>query len=599
MPFRAVTTSRVLALLLLCFVLAKGHRAVAQTTAATHLQVVVGTGAAGVSDGSALQASFLMPGALAFGPDGTLYVADTAAQRIRAVSGGGYVRTVAGGGEMAASGLWVDGGFRDGPALQARFFRPSGLAVDRDGSIYVADTFNHCIRLIRGGIVSTVAGKCGTAGSSDGPPGISLMQYPRGLALSTNGTLYIADEGNGIRGLDRNNNLATYQFPAALNLKNATGISAIDTPAETYLFIADQNQLVRYATKSFTLQRSTVLFGFGLQAGHPYAVAALNPSSVVYTDLLDGSVRYTESFAPTPPDEQFHAQYIGATPTVNAPLGITGRRGGFSAPMGVAVRDGRMAIADAIQRKVFVETLSDQRRIYNTSVGAFESASPRTYRIAVQGNSFLWYATGFSDSIPGQLEKDLNDSGAAGRTLRVTPLVEPCPDAEILSSGVTDYAILIVNSFLTYCTGEFFQNNMVTQSPGPWQQQVRDRLKTVVSALNAAHVPVLLVLIPFPIEVAANENLYSVEDAGRYPFAPPDSPVLTSDYSAAEKNWLETLNGTGAPVLNLFPAIREYERKPHSDSLYGTGDFHPSAAGRRLMAQALAAYLERMKPWHR
>ena len=118
-----------------------------------------------------------MPGAVTFGPDGTLYVADTAAQRIRAISNGGYVRTVAGSGDIAPSGLWVEGGFRDGPALQSHFFGPSGLAVDRDGSIYAADTFNHCIRLLRGGIVSTVGGQCGTAGSADGPAGSSLMKY--------------------------------------------------------------------------------------------------------------------------------------------------------------------------------------------------------------------------------------------------------------------------------------------------------------------------------------------------------------------------------------------------------------------------------------
>lgn len=574
--------------------------AIAQTTAPAHVRMIVGSGAAGFADGAAQQATFLMPGALAFDPAGNLYVADTAAQRIRAIAPSGVVRTIAGGGSLTSSGLWVDGGFRNGPALEARFYRPSGLAVAKDGSVYVADTFNHCIRVIRAGNVTTAAGQCGTAGSTDGPAAISLLSYPRGLAFGPDGTLYIADMGNGIRGLDRADNLVTYPFASDLSMKTATDVAIANSASDTYLFIANQERLMRYGIRSYKMATILAPYGFGLHLGHPYAVAAVSDRSIVYSDLVDGSVRYAEDFEPMPPEAQLHAQYIGTTPQVDAPLGITGRRGGFSAPMGLAARsDGRVAIADAIQRKIVLEDIDARRHIYNTGLEGFDSKA-NEYRIGIQGNSFLWYATGFADSIAGVLETRLHADGVPkSKRVRVASLAEPCPDAEVLASGVVDFTILIANSFLTYCTGDFFRDNMVAQSAGPWQAGVHAKVKGFVASLTRAHVPVVIVLIPFPLEVAPGEDLHSVENVGHYPFTAPGSPTLTSDYRSAEQNWLNTLRDVGAPVINMFPVFRNYERKAHVDSLYGTGDFHPSAEGRRLVGEALADYLEKSKPWER
>jgi len=227
--------------------------ALAQTTASAQIDLLSGTGFPGYADGPADRATFLLPSALAFSADGTLYVADAAAQRIRAISPTGFVRTIAGGGELTDSGLWVDGGFRDGAAFSARFNRPYGIAVRPDGAIYVADTFNHCIRLIRSDVVSTIAGRFGTAVTADGPLHRNLMQYPRVLSVGADCSLYTADPKHGVRTLSRNGLLRTLPPPRSLDFKTATGIAATDSAGETQLDIANADQLIRYGVRSHTV----------------------------------------------------------------------------------------------------------------------------------------------------------------------------------------------------------------------------------------------------------------------------------------------------------------------------------------------------------
>ncbi len=140
--------------------------------------------------------------ALAVDAQGGIYLADTINHMIRKVGPDGNVRAFAGA---------FESGSADGPDSQARFSRPAGIAVDRDGTVFVADAGNHDIRRIApDGRVTTLAGCAGEPGSADGLGPDARFRRPMGLALAEDGTLFVADTGNGlIRRIARDGTVAT------------------------------------------------------------------------------------------------------------------------------------------------------------------------------------------------------------------------------------------------------------------------------------------------------------------------------------------------------------------------------------------------------
>lgn len=143
-------------------------------------------GVSGFADGPGKEARFNGPVGLALDQDGTIFVADTYNDRIRAISPAGVVRTLAGGGEP---------GFRDGTGEEARFDTPCGIAIARDGGLLIADTGNHRIRRVgRDGRVSTLAGT-GAAAIVDGEPGAAGFYQPLAIAVLAADRYYVADAG--------------------------------------------------------------------------------------------------------------------------------------------------------------------------------------------------------------------------------------------------------------------------------------------------------------------------------------------------------------------------------------------------------------------
>ncbi len=140
----------------------------------------------GFVDGVGGDARFHTPSGLAIDAAGTLYVADTGNHAIRAIGIDGRVTTLAGTGAA---------GFADGPALQARFHAPTGVAVDAAGRVYVADGFNDRIRVIEQGVVRTLAGD-GRPGLEDGPGASARFDTPGGVAVDADGIVWVADTGN-------------------------------------------------------------------------------------------------------------------------------------------------------------------------------------------------------------------------------------------------------------------------------------------------------------------------------------------------------------------------------------------------------------------
>lgn len=160
--------------------------------AAGKISAAAGSGAAGYVDGEAAAAAFRTPSFAATDAKGNVYISDTDNHAIRKFAGG-KLTTLAGNGEA---------GYMDGEQSKARFNSPTGIAVDAEGSVYVADTLNHVIRRITPeGVVSTFAGQAPSGETGDyvdGTAAEARFNEPTGLAFDEAGRLFVADSGNHV-----------------------------------------------------------------------------------------------------------------------------------------------------------------------------------------------------------------------------------------------------------------------------------------------------------------------------------------------------------------------------------------------------------------
>ncbi|MDM0032322.1 NHL repeat-containing protein [Variovorax sp. J22P271] len=165
---------------------------VRKVTPAGDVITLAGSGIAGFADGTGATASFGQAYGIATDAVGNVYVADSGNNRIRKITPGGVVTTLAGSGQIGAT---------DGAGSAASFNGPGGLTVDRDGNVYVADTGNSLLRKITpAGVVSTLAGQTGVPGAQNGIGAAATFKQPYGVTVDVVGNLYVADTfGNLIR----------------------------------------------------------------------------------------------------------------------------------------------------------------------------------------------------------------------------------------------------------------------------------------------------------------------------------------------------------------------------------------------------------------
>ncbi|MEH6436175.1 NHL repeat-containing protein [Massilia sp. DD77] len=188
-------------------------------------------GSEGFADGKGTAAAFDTPSALALDHQGNLLVADTGNHAIRKVAPDGSVTTLAGGGAP---------GYLDGVGRAARFNGPVGVAVDAAGIVYVADTYNDRIRRIGpDGSVTTIAGN-GKPGKLDGPALEAAFDTPSAIAAALDGTLYVADTGNhAVRMIGRDGLVSTVAAPLETErrpmLRRPVGVAVT---RDGYLYIA-------------------------------------------------------------------------------------------------------------------------------------------------------------------------------------------------------------------------------------------------------------------------------------------------------------------------------------------------------------------------
>jgi hypothetical protein len=324
-----------------------------ESTLAGGLTIVAGSGVQGYSGdgGPATSAQLNEPQGVAIGPDGTLYIADTGNQRIRAVVAG-QMTTLAGTGRAAFAG---DGG----PAATAAFNRPTALTMDASGALLVCDTGNQRVRRISAGVVATVAGDGAQGFAGDGGLATAAqLDTPSGVAVGADGSIYIADShnqrirviatsgvittfaGNGRRGYSGDGGAST-----AAELSLPRGV--VVTSAGAVVFADSDNQRIREVSPQGAI---STLAGSGVQGastdGSASAAAALDTprglaaslfGAPVFTDVHKPSVReiapngnlYLPAGMVTPPRTSSVALVLPGSLSYggNASVSVTGTAG--------------------------------------------------------------------------------------------------------------------------------------------------------------------------------------------------------------------------------------------------------------------------------
>jgi sugar lactone lactonase YvrE len=343
-----------------------------------------GSGAFKNDNGALLTSSYRTPQGLLALSDGTVLIADTKNHLIRRIKDG-QVTTFAGISLLTDEAGLPIGALVDGPANAASFNNPQDLTMDREGNIYVADTGNHAIRKISpDGKVSTVAGN-GVLGSDDGKGNEAGFYSPQDMAVSADGTIYVADTLNHvIRKIDKSGNVTTLNAPSTRVVEIIPGLAeaagdfadgllseakfneptglAIDSKGN--LYVADAgNHRIRYvdlgAGTVSTVAGADLPYGendlyaeggfadgSSLEArfNFPKGLALTQEGGLLIADSINHSIRYlhkgsVETLAGTP--EQY-----GFDDSID-------RFSYFHMPLDVAVEaNGDVIIADAYNNKI-------------------------------------------------------------------------------------------------------------------------------------------------------------------------------------------------------------------------------------------------------
>jgi sugar lactone lactonase YvrE len=365
------------------------------------VKTFAGSGAPGVEDGPASKSSFSDPFGIAIDKKGNILVADGGeSNRIRVITPAGNVETIAGGSE----------GFEDGKLTSASFNTPSGLAIDKRGNVIIADTSNNRIRrLDPDGMVTTVAGS-GEPGFRDGIGEEARFDGPVGVAVDDDGNIFVADTYNDrIRRIAANGTVSTVAGTGEPGYVNGRADSAqFDTPCgvavdrQGNLFIADTGN---HAIRRFTPSGEVGTFGGDRDSSSSEITVRLFDQPVGIAITHDGFLFVTDSGR----GRVWRITPEGETTTFAGSRTGYGEGGGeearFNGPSGIAIdREGSLYVADTqnyLIRKVSplppasVETrASDETRLYIQPISETPAARAAVPGLDVPtlgfGQPFLW-----------------------------------------------------------------------------------------------------------------------------------------------------------------------------------------------------------------
>jgi hypothetical protein len=394
-----------------------------------------GNGTPGFVNGDTLAARFRSPFGMCSNKAGNLYIADGGNHCIRKITPAGQVSTL--GGTGAA-------GYKDTTAEAALFNNPTGVCADDSGNVYVSDFQNHRVRKISaGGDVTTIAGN-GTPGYADGAPGSASFNYPRGICRDAAGNLYIGDSWNHrIRKIAPDGTVSTFAGGGSAIGVGTTGSlkDAQDTSARFYtpagvtidgfgnLYVADAyNHRIRKITQGGTVTTFAGSGPTGQNNGgyaNGSATAARFNTPTELTADSSGSLYIGDTFSN-------RVRRITSSGEVSlwAGEGTAGYSNGpdsvarFSYPRGVAVARGTVYVMDfnnhAVRaiRPAVPTSIHDQQE--EEAVRVFPNPSHSSCTIRINRNLF-----------PATIRAEITD--ISGRLVKVP---EPVAGPELLSTGI-------------------------------------------------------------------------------------------------------------------------------------------------------------------
>jgi uncharacterized repeat protein (TIGR01451 family) len=435
-------------------------------TSARVVTTLAGSGAAGNANGTGSAAQFNYPYGLSATSTGTIYVADSYNREIRKITSASAVTTLAGSATTDGGGV----GTTNGTGRAARFYNPNGVTVTGT-TVYVADSNNSTIRKITStGAVTSFAGTARRPGSADGMGSVAQFQYPYGVAADKAGNVYVADTSNntirkitsagvvttlaGMAGVigsaDGTGSAARFYYPYAVAV-DASGNVYV---ADTYSFTVRKITPVGVVTTLAGLAGSSGYIdgtGIGARFGYLYGIAVDSAGNVYVPDSGYNTVRKI-----TPAGI---VTTLAGTPGVSGSADGTGSTARFNGPFGIAV--------DSVNN-VYVGDYNNQviRKITPTGVvttlaGVAGSSGIadgmgtvarfiKPAGIAIASSGTIYVADSYNHEIRNGVPADLKITCTDGKT--------------IVANGTSDtYTITVTNSGLQNLNGAVITDTFPAQ----------------------------------------------------------------------------------------------------------------------------------------
>ena len=316
-------------------------------TVSATVSTMVGTGT--FADGTGTAAKFAQPYGIAVDTSGNIYVADTRNHRIRMIAPSGVVTTLAGSGAAGSA---------DGTGTSAKFNQPYGVAVDpTSGNLIVTDYNNNKIRKVtQAGVVTTLAGS-GSSTWADGTGAAASFKQPTGVAIYTDGTIYVMDRGNyRLRRITQAGVVTTLAGSGTQSLVDGVGASAsfytstsyyagiaVDVNGTVWVTDGSNNKFRSVATDgTVTTPAALIVSPNGGVLYYPYAIAIDPYGNIFVTD-------YGSKIRMVTPTGTYTTIAGGSAGYVDG----SGQSALFSSPNGIAIdQNGTLYVADTSNSRI-------------------------------------------------------------------------------------------------------------------------------------------------------------------------------------------------------------------------------------------------------